>query len=90
MDLEAVELDGLLGHSKSIDDELRNLGTLVALELDHFAKLAVLDNVTIGREFFLENFQNAFRVIFLRETLDGGQSFTTITLLDTDVDVCRS
>lgn len=90
MDLESVELDGLLGDTKFLLDKVGDFAALIALELDHFAEFRVLDNVTVGCEFFLENLQDTFRVIFLGKTLDGGQSFTTITLLDTYVYVGRS
>ncbi|RJE17037.1 hypothetical protein PHISCL_10626 [Aspergillus sclerotialis] len=84
MDLDSlcVELEAVLG-----DQEFLNIFALITLKLDHLAHLTVRDDCAIAGEFLLDDFEDLLLVEFLRKALDGGQSLTTIALLDTNVDV---
>jgi len=41
----------------------------------------------IGRVYLLQSLQNSLLIIFCRNTLDGSQSFTTVALLNADMNV---
>jgi hypothetical protein len=47
-------------------EEKSNLGTLVALELDHTTQLFVLNQSAVASEFLLESLQELLRVILHR------------------------
>jgi len=88
--LEAMDLDGLGIEFEAIlliDQELLNILTLITLELDHLAHLRVVDDGAIAGKLLLDDLENFLLVKLFRQTLDRGQSFTTIALLDTDVNV---
>lgn len=84
--LEAMDLDVFLLAHGTINEELGDLLTMVTLELDNIhPAILVLDNTAITGKILLENFQDLLRVNILRETFNGGQSFTSITLMQTDI-----
>jgi len=88
--LEAVDLDGLWVNLETlvlVDEEFLHNITLIALKLDHVASLVIVDDGAVAGELFFDDLEYLFKVEFGWDTLDGGQGFTTITLLDTDVDV---
>jgi len=87
--LEAVDLDGLCVKLKAIfcDQELLNVFALITLKLNHLAHLTVGDDCAIAGELLLDDLEYLLLVEFLGEALDGGQSLTTIALLDADMDV---
>jgi hypothetical protein len=88
--LEAVDLDGLRVNLETlflIDEEFLHNIALIALELDHVASLVIVDDGAVAGELLLDDLEDLFEVELGWDTLDGGQGFTTITLLDTDVDV---
>jgi len=88
--LETVDLDSLgveLETFLLVDEEILNVFTLVALELDHLSHLSVVDDGAIASELLLDDLENLLLVKLLWETLDSGQSLTTITLLNAYMDV---
>lgn len=85
--LETVDLDVLLGNQQLLDQELRHLHSLVSLQLDDLSHLVILDDVTVAGKILLQNLQNLLQVILSGHTLHSGQGLTSVTLLDTDVDV---
>jgi len=82
---ETVNLDVLLVDTQLLTNEVENLATLIALQLNNFAEILILYNGTIGSEILLESSQNTFRIIFLGKSLDSGQCLTTVTLLDSNM-----
>jgi len=70
-----------------VREELLNILALIALKLDHLSHLSINHDGAIASELLLNDLQNLLLVELLGETLDSGQSLTTISLLDTNVDV---
>ena len=82
-----MNLDLLLGQQQLASQKLRNLDSLVALQLNDLAQSSVLDNVTVTGEILLQNLQDFLQVVLRGQALHSRQGLTTVTLLDTDVDV---
>lgn len=78
-------LDRLLLDS-FLDQDFQDLLPLVPLELNDFTHLLVVDDRTIARKLFLERFQEFLRVILGGYSLEGRDRFTSVALLDTNVD----
>jgi len=88
--LEAVNLNGLWVNLETlflVDEEFLHNIALITLKLDHVASLVIVDDGAVAGELFLDDLEDLFEVEFGWNTLDSGQGFTTITLLDTDVNV---
>jgi len=88
--LETVDLDGLAIKAQAlllVGQEVLNILALVSLQLDHLSHLGVCDDGAIAGKLLLDDFENLLLVELLGQSLDGGQSLTTITLLNTNMDV---
>jgi len=88
--LETVDLDGLAIKAQAlllVGQEVLNILALVSLQLDHLSHLSVCDDGAIAGKLLLDDFENLLLVELLGQSLDGGQSLTTITLLNTNMDV---
>jgi hypothetical protein len=88
--LETVHLNSLGIKLKTfllVGEEILDVLALVALELDHLTHLCIVDDCSIAGELLLDHLENLLLVKLLRKTLNGGQSLTTITLLDAYMDV---
>lgn len=72
--------DNLLTH-KEIADVL----TLVSLKLNYFPVLLVINNRTVASKALLPRLQNQLKVQIFSQTLNGGNTFASITLLDTNM-----
>lgn len=86
--LETVDLDEFLFDDLLLDHELLDLGAVVALELDDFTPLVVGHDGAIAAEVFLEVLDELLNLRTVQmgvESLDGGQGFAAIALLDTNV-----
>jgi len=81
-----VHLDILLGDA-FLNQEHRNLLTLIALKLDDLAKFLVIDKGAIASKLLFERLEKLLRVVFFGKALKSRQSLATIALLDTNVDV---
>ena len=81
-----MHLDILLGNA-FLNQEHRNLLTLIALKLDDLAKFLVIDKGAIASKLLFERLEKLLRVVFFGEALKSRQSLATIALLDTNVDV---
>jgi len=81
-----MQLDGVLGDTL-FGQEVLNLNPLVTLELNDLASLLILDEGTVASEFLLESLEKLLGVVFLGETLQGGQCLAAVSLLNTDMDV---
>lgn len=82
-----MDLDVLLGQLQLARQKLRNLHSLITLQLDNLTQLVVLDDIAITSKILLQNFQDLLQVILVGHTLNSGKGFTPVTLLDTDMDV---
>lgn len=80
-------LDGLLVNGELASQEVNNLVSLVTLELDNLSVLLVLADVSVAGKILLENLQDSLEVIFFGKALDCSQSLSSVSLLDTDMDV---
>jgi len=88
--LEAMDLDGLsidfqsffLVYKKFFDNV-----SLVSLKLNHVASLFIVDNGTIASELLLDNLENLLEIELVRNSLNCRQGLTTISLLDTNMDI---
>jgi len=89
VDLDMILLKSIFAHFVFVlvGEEIHDLGTMVALELDHLAHILVLNDGAIASIFLLESLQKCLGVIVFRETLDSRQGLATVALLDTDMDV---
>lgn len=85
--LKTVNLNIFLGQLQLGDQEFANLDSLVSLQLNHVTELLIFDNVTITSKVLFQNLQNSLQVKLLRDTLYSSQRLTSITLLDTNMDV---
>ncbi len=77
-----VQLEAVFG-----DQEFLNIFSLIALELNDLSHLTIGYDGTIASELLLDHLEDLLLIEFLGETLNRSQSLTTISLLDTDVDV---
>lgn len=84
---ETVDLDVLLLQAEGLDHKLHDLQTLVTLQLDDLSELVVLDDVSVACKLLFDDLEDLLRVILRWKTLNRGQSLSTISLLDTDVNV---
>lgn len=82
-----MDLDVLLRQLQLASQKFRNLHSLISLQLDQLSKLLILDNVTVTSKILLQDLQDLLQVVLARNSLHRGKSLTTVTLLDTDVDV---
>lgn len=82
-----MNLDLLLRQLQLGGQELGHLDSLVALHLDDLSQGLVLDDVSVTGKVLLQDLQDLLQVVLRRQSLHSGQSLTTITLLDTNVDV---
>ena len=81
--LETVDLDGLAIKAQAlllVGQEVLNILALVSLQLDHLSHLGVCDDGAITGKLLLDDFEDLLLVELLGQSLDGGQSLTTITL----------
>ncbi|KAI3441661.1 uncharacterized protein J3R85_002264 [Psidium guajava] len=70
-----------------LDQELGNVLPLIALQLNDFSKLLVLDNIPITTELFLQILEDLLVAELFLQPLHGGQALLSIPLLDADVNI---
>lgn len=88
MYLETVDLDGLGIKLKTlllVGEEFLDIFTLITLELDHLAHLAVDNDGAIASKLLLDDLEDLLLIKFLGKALNSRQSLTTIALLNTNV-----
>ena len=83
--LEAVNLDFILLHNLFLDQELGNLLTLIAAQLDNAAKLIVVHDGAVASKFLLEHLQYLFVIILAGKTLERSERFSTVSLLNAQI-----
>lgn len=72
MHSETVDLDVGLLDAQFVHHKLRNLLSLVALELNDFTEFSVVDDGAVSGIFLLGDFEDFFGIEFLRKALDRG------------------
>jgi hypothetical protein len=88
--LETVDLNGLgikLETLLLVNEEFLDILALVSLQLDYFTHFRVVDDGAIASELLLDDLEDLLLIKFLRKTLNGRQGFTSISLLDTNMDI---
>jgi len=83
---KSVQLDGG-PWDPLFSEEVGDLDPLIALELDDLAHLLVVDEGSVAGKFLLECLEELLGIVLLGQTLQGGQSLPSISLLNTNVDV---
>jgi len=83
--LESVDLDLLLVDAALSCQKTRDLGTLIALELNDRAQLFILHEGPVACKILLENLEQTLLVQTLWQSLDGRQGLASVTLLDTNI-----
>ena len=70
-----------------IHQKLHNISPLIPTQLNNLPTLIIiLLHRTIAREILLEGLADSLDIQIIREARDCGDTFTTVTLLDADVD----
>lgn len=85
--LKTMNFDLALVHKLFFDKEVHNIGALIALELDHLAKIFVLDNIPITTELFLEVFEDLRVAEVLVQSFNCGYAFLAIPLLNSEMNI---
>jgi len=70
-----------------VGEELLNIFALITLKLNHLSHLTVDNDGSIASELLLDDLEDLLLIELLWQTLDRRQSLTTISLLDTNVNV---
>ena len=70
-----------------IDQKGFHVCTLVATQLNHFARLFVFLHSTVAAKVLLEGFADALNVQVVRQTSHGGDTLSSTSLLHTDVNL---
>jgi hypothetical protein len=81
LDCFGVKTEALL----LVGQEVLDILSLIALELDDFAHLSIAHDGAIAGKLLLDHFEDLLLVKLLGETLDGRQGFAAIALCSTSV-----
>ena len=82
-----MDLDLVLPGQPNLLEELADVLPLVSLELNDLSVLRMFHYGSIAGKFLLDNFDDLLEVEFRRHSLHSCQRFSTVTLLNTNVDV---
>ncbi|KAK8507334.1 hypothetical protein V6N12_072602 [Hibiscus sabdariffa] len=82
-----MNVDLIFLHYSSINKEVCNLLPLITLQLDEFAELLVLHNITVAAELLFETLEDLVGTKILFQTLNCCQAFLTVPLLDSDMNI---
>ena len=82
MQHNACGMTNLLIHQKVLD-----IGSLVSTQLDDFSHFQILLDGAITTEILLKGFANALHVQVVGESCHCGNTFSSISLLDTNVNL---
>jgi len=85
-DSEAVNLDETNGANANFRQELVHGLTLVSLQLDDLPILSVLHHCAVAIEQLFANSGHFLQIILWVDSLNCGQGFPSISLLNTDMD----
>jgi len=68
-------------------EEVCNLDSLVTLKLNDFTHLLIVDEVSVASELLFKGLEQLLGIVFLGETLQCGQSLSSVPLLNADMEV---
>merc|ERR1719427_1779835 len=85
--LETVDHDAILLSDFAVNKKLLNVISLISGELNDFTILFVVDNRSVTIELLFESFREFLLVVFLFYSLQGCNGFTSVTLLNTNVNL---
>ena len=80
--LEAVHLQLVMLYQTTVDQHLADFLPLVPLQLHNLSVLRVIDYGPVARKLLLRHLYYLLEVIFRRKTLNSGQRFPSVPLLD--------
>jgi hypothetical protein len=67
---------------RGVDHKVPNVLSLVSLKLNDLTHLGVVHDSAIAGKLLLDHLENLFLVKLLRETLDGSQGLSSISLCE--------
>jgi hypothetical protein len=79
---DILSMANFLVHQKGLD-----IGSLVSRKLNHITDFQILLNGTVTTEILLEGLANSLRIEILCNASYGRNTFSSISLLDTDVNL---
>lgn len=88
--LKPMDFQLVVFGQSNLDEELADVLALVALQLNHFSILRVLDHSTIAGKFLLERLHQFLFIVIIRDALDSGEGLPAVPLLDPYMDVVLS
>ena len=80
-----MDNDILLTVNLLIDKEVTNVVSLISLKLNNLSVLFIIHNSTVTSETLLPGLQDQLQIQVSSQSLNGGDTFTTISLLNTDM-----
>merc|ERR1719204_1012181 len=83
--LETMHLQLIVLHETTLDQHLTDFLPLVSLKLNNLAILRMLNHSSIAGKLLLGNFHDFLEVILCRESLDSGEGFPSVSLLNSDM-----
>ena len=84
--LKAVDFELVGLYKANLDHPIADVVPLISLKLEDFPIFRVLHYRSIASKFLFARTNNFLEVILLGETLNSGQSFSSVPLLNSDVD----
>jgi len=84
--LKPVNLELIWLCKSRLRQPLTNVFSLISLKLQDLSVLWMLDHCSVASELLLASTDDFFQVIFGRQPLDRGESFPSVSLLDSYVD----
>lgn len=92
--LETVDDDAVLGfrlgHDLLLGEPLLHIAALVALQLENLSHFLIGFNTAVAVEHLLHGLANALQIQVMVETLHRGNTFSSVSLLHTNVDLAAS
>ena len=88
--LKPMDFQLVVFGQSNLNEELADVLALVALQLNHFSILRVLDHSTIAGKFLLERLHQFLFIVIIRDALDSGEGLPAVPLLDPYMDVVLS
>nr|ACU14064.1 unknown [Glycine max] len=82
-----MNLDLVLPSKASMNEKVRDVLSLIALELDNLAKLLVMHNIAIAAQLFLEVFEDLLVAELFLQPLHCGETLLPIPLLYADMNI---
>ena len=84
-----MDNDILLTVNLLIDKEVANIVSLVSLKLNNLSVLLIIHNSTVAGEALLPGLQNQLQVQVSSQSLNSGDTFATVSLLNTNMSTVK-